>query len=76
MPILEPSKMPLMGLPLELSDEAATELIDFLYALIEALEHHYYAQLIRYSHREDHERHAFDFAAKPDLNDDVDDPPF
>lgn len=53
MPIMEPNNMPLIGLPLGMSDEAATELIDFLYALTDALERHYCGQLLRYSHRND-----------------------
>lgn len=50
---LEPNDLPILCLPLELSDEAAASLLDFLYALTAALEHHYCGQLIRYAHRND-----------------------
>lgn len=50
---LQPNDLPILCLPLDLSDEAAASLIDFLYALTEALEHHYCGQLLRYAHRND-----------------------
>lgn len=40
-----------MCLPLELSDEPAAALVDFLYMLTEALERHYAGQLLRHAHR-------------------------
>jgi hypothetical protein len=47
---VQPNDLPIVCLPLELSDEAATALLDFLYALTEALERHYAGQLLRYDH--------------------------
>ena len=47
---MEPNDLPIVCLPLELSDEAAAALIDFLYQLTEALERHYAGQLLRYTH--------------------------
>lgn len=48
---MQPNDLPIVCLPLELSDEAAAALIDFLRDLTEALERHYCAQLLRYDHR-------------------------
>lgn len=48
---LQPNDLPIVCLPLELSDEAAAGLIEFLQELTTALERHYYAQLRRYDHR-------------------------
>jgi alkanesulfonate monooxygenase SsuD/methylene tetrahydromethanopterin reductase-like flavin-dependent oxidoreductase (luciferase family) len=47
---MEPNDLPIVCLPLELSDEAAAQLLDFLYQLAEALERHYAGQLLRYAH--------------------------
>lgn len=47
---MQPNDLPIVCLPLELSDEAAASLLDFLYALTEALERHYAGQLLRYDH--------------------------
>lgn len=44
---------PLMPLPAELSDEAAAQLLEWLYELAAHLESHYAAQLQRYYHRSD-----------------------
>ena len=44
---------PLIALPAELSDEAAAQLLEFLYELTTALESQYTAQLLRYYHRPD-----------------------
>ncbi len=44
---------PLIALPTELSDEAAAQLIAWLYDLAGALENHYTGQLLRYHHRPD-----------------------
>jgi hypothetical protein len=57
-------------LPTELSDEAAAQLIDFLYELAEALERHYAGQLIR----RDHEQHPVAQPSEPELP--LRDPPF
>jgi len=50
---MQPNDLPIVCLPMDLSDEAATQLLDFLYQLAEALERHYAAQLLRYAHRHD-----------------------
>jgi hypothetical protein len=47
---MQPNDLPLVCLPLELSDDAAATLIDFLHELIESLERHYAGQLIRRNH--------------------------
>ena len=47
---MQPNDLPIVCLPLELSDEAAAALLDFLYTLTEALERHYAGQLLRYDH--------------------------
>jgi len=44
---------PLIALPTELSDEAAAQLLEFLYEFATALESHYTGQLLRYYHRPD-----------------------
>ncbi|MGH8236666.1 MAG: hypothetical protein ACREXP_06535 [Steroidobacteraceae bacterium] len=46
---MQPNDLPLVCLPLELSDESAAKLIEFLYELADALESHYAAQLMRYT---------------------------
>jgi len=46
---MNPSSMMLVEPP-ELSDESATEMLDFLYELINAFENHYGAQLRRYQY--------------------------
>ena len=48
--MLKPNDLPLVCLPLDLSDEAAATLIEFLHELSAAFERHYAAQLRRYSH--------------------------
>ena len=40
--------LPLINIPLDLSDEAAAKLIDFLLQLAHQLEQHYSEQLYRY----------------------------
>ena len=66
--MLTPNDLPLVCLPVDLSDEAAAKLIEFLHELTEGLERHYYAQLKRYYYDD-----ATDIARR-----DVDptDPPF
>jgi len=68
---MQPNDLPIVCLPLELSDEAAAALIDFLLDLTEALERHYAGQLLRYAHRPP-ERSPDDDQA----NRDPGDPPF
>ena len=46
--MLQPNDLPLVCLRLDLSDEAAAKLVEFLHELIAALERHYGAQLKRY----------------------------
>ena len=47
---MEPNDLPIVCLPLELSDEAAVALLDFLYSITSALERHYAGQILRYEH--------------------------
>jgi hypothetical protein len=44
---------PLIALPADLSDEAAAQLLEWLYELAATLESHYAGQLHRYYHRPD-----------------------
>ena len=46
--MLKPNDLPLVCLPIDLSDEAAAKLVEFLHEITEALERHYGAQLQRY----------------------------
>ncbi len=46
---MEPNDLPIVCLPMELSDEAAAKLIEFLYELADSLERHYAGQLMRYT---------------------------
>jgi hypothetical protein len=46
---MEPNDLPIVVLPLELSDESAAILIEFLHNFADALERHYAAQLMRYT---------------------------
>lgn len=65
------SQIPLiLNDPPELSDEAASALLDMLYELTTAFENHYLYQLRRY--------HEPDIPSQPQLFEDVDDdlPPF
>ena len=48
--MLKPNDLPLVCLPVDLSDEAAAALVEFLHELSEAFERHYAAQLMRYYH--------------------------
>lgn len=45
---MQPNDLPLVCLPLGLSDEAAAQVLEFLYSLTEAFEQHYAGQLHRY----------------------------
>lgn len=51
---MQPNDLPIVCIPMELSDEAAASLLDFLYQLTEVLERHYAGQLLRHAH----EQHA------------------
>jgi hypothetical protein len=44
---MEPNDLPIVCIPLELPDEAAAELLEFLSNLTETLERHYFSQLHR-----------------------------
>ena len=48
--MLQPNDLPLVCLPVDLSDEAAAHLVEFLHELTAAFERHYYAQLKRHYH--------------------------
>ncbi|HEX6642762.1 MAG TPA: hypothetical protein VF215_16705 [Thermoanaerobaculia bacterium] len=48
MATMEPNDLPIVCLPLDLSDASAASLIEFLQNLIEALERHYAGQLMRH----------------------------
>ena len=68
--MLQPNDLPLVCLPTDLSDEAATKLVEFLRELTEALERHYCAQLRRYYDPTDISQRDLDRATEPT------DPPF
>jgi len=70
--MLKPNDLPLICLPVDLSDEAAAQLIEFLREFTDALESHYYAQLRRYYQSTCHDQQDID------TNDHTDpaDPPF
>jgi hypothetical protein len=46
--MLQPNDLPLVCLPIDLSDAAAVALVEFLHELTAALERHYCAQLRRH----------------------------
>ena len=48
--MLQPNDLPLICLPTELSGEAAAHLVEFLQALTEAIERHYFAQIHNHYH--------------------------
>jgi hypothetical protein len=54
--MLKPNDLPIICLPVDLSDEAAAKLIEFLREFTEALESHYYAQITRYYRSTRHDR--------------------
>ena len=68
--MLQPNDLPLVCLPVDLSDAAAAKLVEFLYELTEALERHYGAQLKRYYQPSAIAQHDLD--RPPESND----PPF
>ncbi len=67
---MQPNDLPLVCLPVGLSDEAAAEVLEFLHSLTEAFEQHYASQLHRY-YLATEQRQA-ERATKPPLTD----PPF
>ena len=54
--MLKPNDLPLLCLPVDLSDEAAAKLIEFLYEFTETLESHYCGALTRYYRATQHHR--------------------
>lgn len=46
--MLEPNDLPLICIPTDLDDKAATELVEFFQQISAALERHYCGQLLRY----------------------------
>ena len=68
--MLQPNDLPLVCLPIDLSDEAAAKFVEFLHELTDALERHYGAQLKRYYHAADIAQRDLDPAPPPT------DPPF
>ena len=68
--MLKPNDLPLVCLPIDLSDEAAAKLVEFLYEITEALERHYGAQIQRYYHPSDIAQRDLDRAPEST------DPPF
>lgn len=68
---MEPNDLPIVCLPLDLSDESAASLIEFLHELIEALERHYAGQLRRHAHQQPPPASIHNSADPPDTN-----PPF
>ena len=48
--MLQPNDLPLLCLPIDLSDEAAAKFVEFLHELTATMERHYCAQLLRYYH--------------------------
>lgn len=62
--MLRPNDLPLLCLPIDLSDEAAAKLVEFLHELTEAFERHYYAQLKRYYHPTDISQRDLDPASE------------
>ena len=51
--MMQPNDLPLLCLPVDLSDDAAVKLVEFLHELTDAMERHYCAQLHRYYHPND-----------------------
>lgn len=45
---MQPNDLPLVCLPVGLSDEAAAQVLEFLHAFTEAFEQHYAGELLRF----------------------------
>ena len=67
---MQPNDLPLVCLPVGLSDQAAAQVLEFLHSLTDAFEQHYAGQLHRYYHATEQRQAAR--ATKPPLTD----PPF
>jgi hypothetical protein len=63
--MLQPNDLPLLCLPIDLSDEAAVRLVEFLHEWTEAIERHYCAQLHRYYNAIDISPRDLDPAPEP-----------
>ena len=70
--MLKPNDLPLVCLPVDLSDESAAKLIEFLQEFTEALKRHYGGQLTRYYRATHHTQHDLDTSDPPEPTD----PPF
>jgi hypothetical protein len=68
---MEPNDLPIVVLPLDMSDDSAAILIDFLHDLTAALERHYAGQLLRRQQSTRQPRSSDQSAATTDS-----DPPF
>ena len=68
---MEPNDLPIVCLPLNLSDQSAASLIQFLQQLIDALERHYAGQLLRLAHQHTSPSQVPQSEHQPDT-----DPPF
>lgn len=68
--MLQPNALPLVCLPVDLSDEAAAKLVEFLHDLTDALECQYGAKLKRFYHAADIAQRDLDLTPEPT------DPPF
>jgi hypothetical protein len=66
---MQPNDLPIVCLPMDLTDDGAAKLIEFLHELTDALERHYAGQLLRHAHRHEPE-------PAPDPPDNIDDRPF
>jgi hypothetical protein len=64
---MEPNDLPIVGIPLDLPDEAAASLIEFFQDLTQALERHYFGQLHSHYHACDVNNRDPDYpAVRPD----------
>ena len=45
---MHPEHLPIVGLPAELTDEAAAQTVELLYEIARVIENHYAAQIRRY----------------------------
>jgi hypothetical protein len=69
---MEPNDLPIVCIPLELPDQAAADLLEFLQNLTETLERHYFGQL----HRLDQARRARNPDLESPFNRPQSNPPF
>lgn len=67
---MQPNDLPLVCLPVGLSDEAAAQVLEFLHSLADAFEQHYAGQLRRY--HDATEQRQTERSTRPPLTD----PPF